>query len=261
KNDLRKNDLRKNDLRENNLKENDLREDDLREECLRENSLEKDNSHAETPVEDTAVELSLLSSIDENLTSIEIVTSTKTSHKDNENNFERHNFPQKTFTTLYNSFDKFEAAKWIAFHPDVLKLAIIIHNVRKNKLKDSDEISSNTTKIFSNTTNSCDSINLPEIYKPSISKLSEFISEDVWKKVLQLHLKATDYPVLKNNSVMFTKLGTFVYQAVRKVLVAINSEQDTRNAIRKCDEITLDLQIFSKLGIVKTLPVRELLTF
>ncbi|CAG8463509.1 17958_t:CDS:2 [Racocetra persica] len=251
KNDLKKNDLKKNDLRENDLREDNLKEDGLKKNGLRKNSLEEDNSYAKAP--------------DENSTSIKIVTSTEISHKDNENDFERYNFPQETFIILYNSSNEFEAANDEIF-------------------SNTTEISSNTTEISSNTTNSYDFINLLEIHKnkifttrrmqnmaswfdvycyklhvailnlavefsetheiegePSISELSEFISEDVWKKVLQLHLKATDYPVLKNDPVMFTKLGTFVYQAVKKVLVVINSEQNTRNTIRKYDEITLDL--------------------
>ncbi|CAG8580179.1 8458_t:CDS:2, partial [Scutellospora calospora] len=95
--------------------------------------------------------------------------------------------------------------------------------------------------------------------EPLISELSEFISEDVWRQVLQLHLKATDLPALKNDSEMFMKLGTLVSEAVRRVLIAQQNEQDTKIAIRKCDEITLDLKIPTKFEIVKTLPVRELL--
>ncbi|CAG8499336.1 7134_t:CDS:2, partial [Dentiscutata heterogama] len=93
----------------------------------------------------------------------------------------------------------------------------------------------------------------------SISQLYEFISEVTWKKVLRVHLQATDLPVLNNDSEIITKLGTFIRQAVRDVLIAQNKQQDTRIAIRKCDEITLDLKIPTKLGIVKTLPVRTLL--
>ncbi|CAG8579101.1 9413_t:CDS:2 [Dentiscutata heterogama] len=85
--------------------------------------------------------------------------------------------------------------------------------------------------------------------------------EVTWKKVLRVHLQATDLPVLNNDSEIITKLGTFIRQAVRDVLIAQNKQQDTRIAIRKCDEITLDLKIPTKLGIVKTLPVRTLLTF
>ncbi|CAG8770731.1 5072_t:CDS:2, partial [Racocetra fulgida] len=83
---------RDDDLREDDLREDDLMYADLRKDDLIENDLGEDNNYAEAP--------------------------------DNENDFERHNFPQETFTMLYNSSDEFEAAKWVVNHPEVLKLAI-----------------------------------------------------------------------------------------------------------------------------------------
>ncbi|CAG8823070.1 3950_t:CDS:2, partial [Cetraspora pellucida] len=96
--------------------------------------------------------------------------------------------------------------------------------------------------------------------EPSMSAISDFISDDVWKQVLKLHLKSTDLPVLQNDHEMFMKLGDFVCQAVRKVLIAQTNGLDPKSAIRRCDKITLDLKIPTKLGIIKTLSVRELLS-
>ncbi|CAG8533067.1 8486_t:CDS:2 [Racocetra fulgida] len=208
--------------------------------------------------------------------SAEMVTSTATSHKDSEDDFERCD----AFTELQNASNEFEVALWVAHHPNVLSLANTIYGVMKAKITDN--------KVSSNTTNSCNTIlNRPEINKfnnyrnkfhvaissladdfsgtdeleeiPSIDELSDFVTEDVWRLVLQLHLKATDLPALKNEPEMYNKFSIFVYQAVRNVLIAQKNKKDTKNAIRKCDEITIDLKIPTKVGIVKTLPVRELI--
>ncbi|CAI2196392.1 3900_t:CDS:2, partial [Funneliformis geosporum] len=70
----------------------------------------------------------------------------------------------------------------------------------------------------------------------SDDKLNEFINKDVWWKLLHLHLKTTDQQILRKNPVITEKL------------------------VKSCDEYTIDLVILIKLGVIKLLPVRELLT-
>ncbi|RGB30558.1 hypothetical protein C1646_765220 [Rhizophagus diaphanus] len=67
--------------------------------------------------------------------------------------------------------------------------------------------------------------------------LKEFISEEVWKQLLHMHLKAVDQQKFKKNREIISKLGLF------------------------CDEYTIDLNIPTKLGIVGSLAVRDLLDF
>ncbi|PKB93867.1 hypothetical protein RhiirA5_440118 [Rhizophagus irregularis] len=47
--------------------------------------------------------------------------------------------------------------------------------------------------------------------------------------------------------------------SVKNVLIAQNKNEDTQAIIKKCNEYTIDLKIPTKLGIVKSLPVRKLL--
>ncbi|CAB5377482.1 unnamed protein product [Rhizophagus irregularis] len=68
-------------------------------------------------------------------------------------------------------------------------------------------------------------------------ELTEFIIDDAWQQALHLHLKAT----------------------VKNVLIAQNNNEDTKAIIKKWDKYTIDLKIPTKLGIVKSLPVRKLL--
>lgn len=56
-----------------------------------------------------------------------------------------------------------------------------------------------------------------------------------------------------------TNLGAFVRQAVKNILIAQNNNEDTQAINKKCDEYTINLKISTKIGIVKSLPVRELL--
>lgn len=89
--------------------------------------------------------------------------------------------------------------------------------------------------------------------------LEEFITEDVWRQLLQMHLKATDQQKLKKNSVITAKLSLFVRQIVKAVLLAQKHGEDTQLVIKKYDEYTIDLNIPTKLGIVGSLAVRDLL--
>ncbi|CAG8655734.1 26506_t:CDS:10, partial [Dentiscutata erythropus] len=102
-------------------------------------------------------------------------------------------------------------------------------------------------------------MSLAEKGEPSDDNLSEFITKEVWKQVLSLHLKVTDQQALMKNLETFMKLGVFVRQAVKAVIIAESSKLDTKTAIRKCDNITINLKIPTKLGIVKSLPVKDLL--
>ena len=75
-----------------------------------------------------------------------------------------------------------------------------------------------------------------------------------------MHLKATDLVKLGKDDTIVTNLGAFVRQVVKSVLIAQTNNEDTQAIIKKCDEYTIDLlKIPTKLGIVKSLPVRELL--
>jgi hypothetical protein len=89
--------------------------------------------------------------------------------------------------------------------------------------------------------------------------LKEFITEDVWKNILQMHLKATDQQRLRKNKEIGSKLGILVCQTVKAVLIAQQNGQDTQSVIKKFDKYTLDLEIPTKLNIAGSLAVRELL--
>ncbi|CAI2199340.1 13528_t:CDS:1, partial [Funneliformis geosporum] len=89
----------------------------------------------------------------------------------------------------------------------------------------------------------------------------EFITEDMWKQLLHMHLKATDQQKLRKNLVIITKLGLFVRTVIKTVLIAMRTKDDTKMIIKKCDKDTIDLEIPTKLGIIRVLPVRELLDY
>src|SRR4051794_4331446 len=97
--------------------------------------------------------------------------------------------------------------------------------------------------------------NLINRIKEPYNELDEFITEEIWKQSLQMHLKATDQPNLRKNSLIITKLGIFVRMVVKMVLIAMRAKEDTQLIIKKCDEVTIDLEIPTKLGIVRTLLV------
>ncbi|CAG8700437.1 9463_t:CDS:2, partial [Racocetra fulgida] len=56
-------------------------------------------------------------------------------------------------------------------------------------------------------------------------------------------------PAHRNDSEIITNLKIFVQQVVKTVLVAQDNHKDMQNAIRKCDEYTIDLEIPTKIGI------------
>ena len=89
--------------------------------------------------------------------------------------------------------------------------------------------------------------------------LEEFVTEEVWKKLLQMHLKATDQPKLRKNPVIGSKLGLFVCQTINAILIAKNNDWDTQFIIKGYDEHTIDLKILTKLSIAGSLAVREFL--
>ncbi|KAF0551525.1 hypothetical protein F8M41_023286 [Gigaspora margarita] len=64
---------------------------------------------------------------------------------------------------------------------------------------------------------------------------------------------------IKKNPTIHTKLGVFVCQVTKAILIAQDEKKETQNVIRKFDEYTIDLEILTKLGIVGLLPVQELL--
>lgn len=92
-------------------------------------------------------------------------------------------------------------------------------------------------------------------------ELDEFITEDVWRQLFQMHLRATDQQKLRKDSEIITNLGIFVRHVVKAILIAQKDKEDTQAVVKKCDENTIDLPIPTKLGIVKVLPVRDLLDY
>ncbi|CAB4423899.1 unnamed protein product [Rhizophagus irregularis] len=92
-------------------------------------------------------------------------------------------------------------------------------------------------------------------------ELDEFITEDVWRQLFQMHLRATDQQKLRKDSEIITNLGIFVRHVVKAILIAQRDKEDTQAVVKKCDENTIDLPIPTKLGIVKVLPVRDLLDY
>lgn len=90
-------------------------------------------------------------------------------------------------------------------------------------------------------------------------ELNEFITEDVWRQVLSMHLKVTDQQKLKRDEEIVTKLGIFIQQVVKATIIAQKNSKDTQPIIKRYDEHTINLKIPTKLGVVKLLPVHELL--
>ncbi|CAG8823346.1 6275_t:CDS:1, partial [Racocetra fulgida] len=78
-------------------------------------------------------------------------------------------------------------------------------------------------------------------------EVNEFITEKIWREVLYTHMKATDQTALKKNPEIFKKLSVFVCQAIKTILIMQDNHKDTQNAIRKCNEYTIDLKIPTKL--------------
>jgi hypothetical protein len=89
--------------------------------------------------------------------------------------------------------------------------------------------------------------------------IDDFVTDAVWRQLLQLHLKATDQQKLKKNGVIINKLCAFTRQAVKEMVVTIENNGDTQSVIKKLDNYTINLKIPTKLGIVELLPVQELL--
>ncbi|CAG8705239.1 2317_t:CDS:2, partial [Rhizophagus irregularis] len=83
------------------------------------------------------------------------------------------------------------------------------------------------------------------------NELDEFITEDVWRQLFQMHLRVTDQQKLKKDSEIITNLGIFVRHVVKAILIAQRDKEDTQAVVKKCDENTIDLPIPTKLGIVK----------
>ncbi|RIA88142.1 hypothetical protein C1645_826787 [Glomus cerebriforme] len=101
--------------------------------------------------------------------------------------------------------------------------------------------------------------NTTELAEKLYDELTEFITDDTWQQILHLHLKATDLVKLRQDNTIVTNLGAFVHQAVKNILIAQNNNENTQAIIKKYDEYTINLKILTKLGIVKSLLVRELL--
>ncbi|CAG8788547.1 3110_t:CDS:1, partial [Gigaspora rosea] len=64
---------------------------------------------------------------------------------------------------------------------------------------------------------------------------------------------------IKKNPTIRTKLGVFVRQVVKAILVTQDEKKEPQNVFKRFDEYTIDLEILTKLGIVGLLPVWELL--
>ena len=60
-----------------------------------------------------------------------------------------------------------------------------------------------------------------------VELLEEFVIEDVWRRILQMHLKSTNQQQLKKDEVICSKLGLFVRQVVQAVLIARKHSEET----------------------------------
>jgi K+/H+ antiporter YhaU regulatory subunit KhtT len=89
--------------------------------------------------------------------------------------------------------------------------------------------------------------------------LEEFITEDVWKQLLNTHLKATNQQKLKKNDEIISKIGLFIRQATKATIIALKRNEKTKSIIKGFDEYTIDLNIPTKLGIAGTLALQEFL--
>ncbi|CAI2198726.1 17350_t:CDS:1, partial [Funneliformis geosporum] len=69
--------------------------------------------------------------------------------------------------------------------------------------------------------------------KEPYSELDKFITEDMWKQFLHMHLKATDQQKLRKNLVIVTKLGLFIQTVIKTVLIAMRTKDDTQIIIKK----------------------------
>ncbi|PKY55668.1 hypothetical protein RhiirA4_475286, partial [Rhizophagus irregularis] len=59
-------------------------------------------------------------------------------------------------------------------------------------------------------------------------ELDEFITEDVWRQLFQMHLRATDQQKLRKDSEIITNLGIFVRHVVKAILIAQRDKEDTQ---------------------------------
>ncbi|CAG8467014.1 5487_t:CDS:2 [Dentiscutata heterogama] len=204
-------------------------------------------------------------------------------------------------TKFFDASNEFEIALWIANHPKILNLAMIIQRAQVTNIDDSYKTLLDNDNMSNNLPSNISISEIDHILKTDVrmktlirdvgtwydgyqynfhryilglanqysqlhegeelvdSELSEFVGVNVWCQILQLHLKCTDMVEMAKHPEIFTKLGIFVCQALKAVLIAGNNYQSTSAAIRDCDEYTIDLKIPTRLGVVKSLPVRELL--
>ncbi|RIB30321.1 hypothetical protein C2G38_2026937 [Gigaspora rosea] len=172
--------------------------------------------------------------------------------------YQENNLLQKRSAQFQQVDNEFEIALWVAGHKRILDLATNIRNGMMTRIDDRDKrqvTTSVSSMLYEPTLKPQKLTNVKEPY----DKLDKFVINDVWKQLLQMHLKATDQTKLKKNSEIFTKLEIFVYQVIKTVLIAQDKHKDMQNVIRKCDEYTIDFEIPTKFEIVKSLLVRELL--
>ncbi|CAG8492302.1 7213_t:CDS:2 [Gigaspora rosea] len=165
--------------------------------------------------------------------------------------------------------NEFEIALWLARHKRILDLATNIRNGMKTRVDERDKEHATTavSSILHEPT-----LKLPEIDQSARHSSSELgiIVQCYMKKLFRgkvnEEFRALNERFVVNDdkfcdSEIFTQLKNFVHQVIKAVLVAQDNHKDTQNAVRKCDEYTIDLEIPTKFGIVKSLPVRELLDY
>ncbi|CAG8691762.1 11549_t:CDS:2 [Funneliformis mosseae] len=99
--------------------------------------------------------------------------------------------------------------------------------------------------------------NSTDLYEELIIRMCNISKTD--DRLGSLVKDATDQPKLRKDQLIVTKLGIFVRMVTKKVLIAMIMGEDTQQVIKTCDEITFDLKIPTKPGVVKELSVRELL--
>ncbi|CAG8648224.1 19110_t:CDS:2, partial [Racocetra fulgida] len=92
--------------------------------------------------------------------------------------------------------------------------------ISKRNNNKSDESDDNNTPTTSSLKNHESDDNNTSATSSLKNNENEFVTDDVWKLLLQLYLRVTDQTKLKKGSSIFTKLGVFVHKTIKAVLIA-----------------------------------------
>ncbi|CAG8607628.1 1447_t:CDS:2, partial [Racocetra fulgida] len=96
-------------------------------------------------------------------------------------------------------------------------------NIRNGMMTRIDEVS--------NATSTSTLSREPVLKLLEIDQLDEFVSNEVWNLLLQMHLRATDQAKLNKNAETLKALGVFVCQIIKAILIAQDNHKNTQNII------------------------------